>query len=168
MAIITQPIATRVNIGTRFGRRTNVANSSKVRLSGKLFEGTPSAAVISAARRTRLETLRTAKQLTPVDTGLLRGKWRSSVKPSLRGVSLELANNTEYAGFVEFGTRHMSARLMGTRAMEQVSDVFRRNLEVELATTLGATLEGVERSIASGITELVTRRRRPQQSQRGE
>ena len=49
-----------------------------------------------------------AKARTPVDTGLLRGDNKKSVNESK--LIAQEKNNTEYAGFVEFGTRYQKAQ----------------------------------------------------------
>jgi HK97 gp10 family phage protein len=53
---------------------------------------------------------RMAKQLCPVDTGLLRSSinWRLGVDG--RGVYATIGTSTHYAPYVEFGTRYMAAQ----------------------------------------------------------
>ena len=45
------------------------------------------------------------KALTPVDTGLLRRRWRAKVKGSAEDMLIEISNNTEYTAAVNYGRR---------------------------------------------------------------
>jgi HK97 gp10 family phage protein len=66
---------------------------------------------LQAAVEARLETIgegmaSTAFSLVPIDTGFLQ----SSIYASVDGMQLELGATADYASFVEFGTRFMSAQ----------------------------------------------------------
>lgn len=56
--------------------------------------------------RVKTQSMRSVKSKTPVDTGQLRRAW-TTTGPSISGaaIEVEIANNTEYAPFVEFGHR---------------------------------------------------------------
>lgn len=51
-----------------------------------------------------------AKRLCPVDTGRLRSSIVYEVAATGRTITARIGTNVEYAGYVEFGTRHMRAR----------------------------------------------------------
>lgn len=55
-----------------------------------------------------------ARAGTPVATGRLRGAWRTRTKAD---GDTEVFNETPYARFVEYGTRHMAPRAMLGRAV---------------------------------------------------
>lgn len=52
----------------------------------------------------------TAKRLVPVDTGRLRSSISWRLGQTATGLFVEIGTNVEYAAFVEFGTRYMSAQ----------------------------------------------------------
>lgn len=155
MAIRTQPRRTQANLETRFGSRTNIGNSAKVSITGPLFNGVPTAAVARAASKTRKHVLSEVKEVTPVDTGLMRRSWYSKVDTKLSGVSLGLFNNVDYSGYVEYGTKHMTARRPGTQTMNQARGYFTSQLQKELSTELGGTIENIERRAIQGIAALL-------------
>lgn len=53
---------------------------------------------------------RETKLRTPVDTGRLRAGWNATVDKAPFPMWANVANNVEYAPFVEFGTSRMEAR----------------------------------------------------------
>jgi HK97 gp10 family phage protein len=55
-----------------------------------------------------------ARAGTPVDTGTLRGAWRTRTTAD---DDTEVSNATPYARFVEYGTRHMAPRAMLGKAL---------------------------------------------------
>jgi HK97 gp10 family phage protein len=76
------------------------------------------------------------KAKTPVDTGKLKSQW--DVK--LEGNGLRITNPTNYAGFVEFGTRKMSARSMMTSSLPEIQSVFIDELYQDIGEAIGADL----------------------------
>ena len=60
----------------------------------------------------------------PSDTGLLRRTWDvGSVEKVGDGYSIKVYNNTEYAGYVEKGTRFMEGQYMLKTAKGQVANI---------------------------------------------
>ena len=78
-----------------------------------------------------MAVVRYAKQLTPVDTGFLRGSIQ--VSPELFGIRAVVSTNTDYAIFVHEGTKYMRKRpfmLMGA-AFAQVSQLEETNKRLD-------------------------------------
>ena len=86
--------------------------------SGSRFEVTDRRAPRRACRDGLADIARgvmaDARRDTPVDTGRLRSAWRTRTKAD---DDTEIANDVEYARFVEYGTRHMAPRAMLGRAL---------------------------------------------------
>lgn len=73
-----------------------------------------------------------AKQLAPVDTGLLRNSIQTNVDGPLKA---SVGTNTEYAAYQEFGTRHQKGKPFLTPAADETKKEFEseiRNLERSL------------------------------------
>jgi len=62
---------------------------------------------------------------TPVDTGLLRSNWDTTVSST----SIDIENLTEYAGYVEDGTEHMSGAHMVKTTMSEVPEIAKLALD---------------------------------------
>jgi len=77
-------------------------------------------------RKTTLDIEAGAKQLSPVDTGLLRSSIQSKMDGDLTGI---VFTNTEYAVYVEFGTRRMSAQPYLTPSVESARHPFIQALQ---------------------------------------
>lgn len=71
-----------------------------------------------------------AKLEVPVDTGNLRNSIRTTFENG--GFTGVVATNVEYAIYVEYGTRFMTARPYFTPAVEQVKASFERAIKDEL------------------------------------
>lgn len=71
-----------------------------------------------------------AKLDVPVDTGTLRNSIQTTFEND--GFTGVVATNVEYAIYVEYGTRFMSARPYFTPAVEQVRASFERAVRDEL------------------------------------
>ena len=73
-----------------------------------------------------------AKQLAPVDTGLLRNSLQTRIDGPLKAT---VGTNVEYAWYVEGGTRHMKGQPFLTPAADEEQKEFEkdiRNLERSL------------------------------------
>lgn len=73
-----------------------------------------------------------AKQLAPVDSGLLRNSIQTDIKGPLKAT---VGTNTEYASYQEFGTRHQKGKPFLTPAADEQKKEFEkdfRNLERSL------------------------------------
>jgi len=77
-------------------------------------------------RKTTFDVEARAKQLVPVDTGLLRNSIQSEFESDLVGI---VFTNTKYAPFVEYGTSRMSAQPYMTPALESQRSPFIRALQ---------------------------------------
>lgn len=119
------------------------------------FEGSMDA----LARQTSQQIALNVVNDTPVDTGFLRGSWQPAIggskfrnKPNgddggaaviadvmltaaqmKAGQKFYMMNNANYAGFVEFGTSRMRARLFVTRNVKRAKSVVSK-----IARELGA------------------------------
>lgn len=80
-------------------------------------------------RKTALDIEAGAKQLVPVDTGLLKNSIQTTMESELTGV---VFTNTEYAVFVEYGTSRMSAQPYMTPAAESQRQPFIRAIQTIL------------------------------------
>lgn len=109
--------------------------SVEINYYGKLFESpevTP--AIARAANIAKAYGLGLVKARTPVDTARLHEGW----KATLEGGGIRWANDTPYAGYVEFGTRKMAPRHMLTRSLDDIKEVFVQELYQDIGATLGA------------------------------
>lgn len=62
-------------------------------------------------KRLAIRVQNEARSRAPVDTGRLRSSIQAGqIQRDDLGAFIEVGTNVEYAGFVEFGTRYMSAR----------------------------------------------------------
>lgn len=61
-------------------------------------------------REMAFSTERFAKQLTPVDTGRLRGSITVGFPVATKGIKAEVFTNVQYAPYVHFGTSRMRGR----------------------------------------------------------
>lgn len=75
----------------------------------RLLEGPEGPTAKYLAKRV-ISVERKAIHLCPVDTGRLRASISSLVTEDAKGLLGIVGTNVEYAIFVEFGTRHMSAQ----------------------------------------------------------
>lgn len=76
-----------------------------------------------------------ARALCPVDTGRLQASIDYRLNWSGETVSAEIFADTEYAGYVEFGTRYMAPRYYMTRAFQ--------NYAARYAEDVSGAVEGV-------------------------
>jgi HK97 gp10 family phage protein len=67
-------------------------------------------------RRVASEVARDARSMTPRRTGTLRDGWRVAQRGKF---GWSVVNDTPYARFVEYGTRHMRGQAMLGRALER-------------------------------------------------
>lgn len=87
----------------------------------KVIEGTEDAVKITA-----LDIERRAKAKAPVDTGRLK----NSIHTEPRGDNARwVGTNVEYAGYVEYGTRKMSAQPYFFPSVHEVIPEFKKRLE---------------------------------------
>ncbi len=104
---------------------------------GQLFNGdkvTP--AIAAAANVARSYGLALLAARTPVDTGLLKSNW----KAKLEGQGIRWFNGTDYASFVEYGTRRMKPRHMLTNSIPDISEVFEAELAKNIGKAIGAQI----------------------------
>ena len=80
-------------------------------------------AVLDGVRSFADQTESIAKGQVPVDTGRLRESIRAEVEDDGDSVSMALSANTDYATYVELGTRRMPARPYIRPAVIQHTDV---------------------------------------------
>lgn len=69
--------------------------------------------------------MRQAKANAPVDTGELR----RGIKGSFKGQSYEVVSTKAYSGYVEYGTRFMSAQPFMKPAFEDAKEHFERKIK---------------------------------------
>jgi HK97 gp10 family phage protein len=90
------------------------------------YTGVVSRKTAEAVEKTALDIERRAKTKAPVDTGRLK----NSIHTEPRGeYSRWVGTNVEYAVFVEFGTRKMSARPYFYPSVQEVIPEFKKRLE---------------------------------------
>lgn len=68
-----------------------------------------------------------AQKNAPVDTGTLKRSIRLDVKDS--GLTAEVSANTEYAGYVEYGTRYMDAQPYMRPAFNDQKEKFKKDMK---------------------------------------
>lgn len=84
--------------------------------------------------RAALDVQRGAKVRSPVRTGRLRNS--IAVDPAPDGLKAKIGTNVEYAPFVEFGTRFMSAQPFLWPALVEVAPSFRERIRHAVAEAL--------------------------------
>ena len=94
----------------------------------QLIEQYPEA-VGAALMRIAERVLNTSNTLVPVRTGFLKSSMGIHQDGNFQ---ITFYATAPYAGYVEFGTRRMAARLFMTRALEQHKDEFAREVESAL------------------------------------
>lgn len=65
------------------------------------------------------EILARTKLRSPVQTGRLRDSWEISINTS----NITISSDLEYAGFIEYGTIHISPVRMLTRSVDEADDI---------------------------------------------
>lgn len=68
-----------------------------------------------------------AQRKAPVDTGTLRRSIRLDIEDG--GMAAEVSANTDYAAYVEYGTRFAAAQPYLRPALSEQAEIFRRDLE---------------------------------------
>lgn len=86
-------------------------------------------AVGAALMRIAERVLDTSNTLVPVRTGFLKSSMGVRQENNFQ---ITFYANAPYAGFVEFGTKRMAARLFMTRALEQHKEEFPREVQSAL------------------------------------
>lgn len=94
----------------------------------KLAAKAPQAAS-QALLQTARDIAQMAKQLAPIDTGLLQRSYR--VEP-IDENTMQIGTDTEYAPYVEFGTVNQSAQPHLTPAFHQNEETFKVRLAEEI------------------------------------
>jgi HK97 gp10 family phage protein len=83
-------------------------------------------------RRTAFAIEARAKQLAPVDTGLLRNSIHAEMKGPLKAT---VGTNVEYAEYQEFGTRHQKGTPFLTPAFdEEVSKFTKQVIDLKIGS----------------------------------
>lgn len=100
------------------------------KLQGNLFIKDYGTRVVrDAVKKTMDEGVQIMQDVTPVDTGYLGSRWKSS-KGSFTDYRLDvLSNDTFYGVFVDEGTRYIKPRNFVRRGGELIEDKFLTNLE---------------------------------------
>jgi HK97 gp10 family phage protein len=98
------------------------------KLGGKPVEAAEREAAETAAS---METL--AKELVPVDTGRLQ----STIKGVAQGLEVTLSADTEYASYVEYGTRKMRAQPYLRPAMDAYAPSILSRIKTTFLQLLG-------------------------------
>lgn len=80
-----------------------------------------------AVRKSALDVERIGKQRCPVDTGATRNSIHTSI--SAGGTAAEIGPTTNYAPYLEWGTRRMEARPFMRPALDEVTPGFVRAME---------------------------------------
>ena len=96
------------------------------RISSKLEK-----ALSQLVKKTAFSIEARAKQLAPVDTGLLR----NSLQTKVEGLKATVGTNVEYGPYQEFGTRHQKGKAFLTPAADEEKKDFQkevRNIERSL------------------------------------
>ena len=93
-----------------------------------------------------LEFLNLVMTRTPVDTGKLRSSWKCNSFGSSGNVYLDIANDTEYASWVEFGHNvvshgkktgtHVPARYMMTKSIADIVENSQSDLDLRIEQLL--------------------------------
>lgn len=68
-----------------------------------------------------------AQRKAPVDTGTLRRSIRLDIQDG--GMTAEVSANTDYAAYVEYGTRFAAAQPYLRPALSEQAEIFRHDLE---------------------------------------
>ena len=77
-------------------------------------------------RKTAFKIEARAKQLAPVDTGLLRNSIQTDIKGPLKAT---VGTNVEYAPYQEFGTRHQKGKPFLTPAADEAKKEFEKDVK---------------------------------------
>jgi hypothetical protein len=125
-----------------------------VKLEGPLFQGRVAPAIRRAANRAAKSILSDTKELSRVDTGLMRSSWTVTVKSSGSAVNLEISNLVFYAGFQEFGTATIQPMHAATTALALGQDQFASALSAELSTALGGAINVAELSVIGALSNI--------------
>lgn len=107
--------------------------SVKVKLTGvqelqhKLKKNMDMAAVKKAVKLNGSEMSKTAKEYVPVDTGTLKRSIRLDIQEN--GVTAKVSANTDYAGYVEYGTRFQTPNLYMAGAFDNQKEKFKKDID---------------------------------------
>ena len=107
--------------------------SVKVKLTGvqelqhKLKKNMDMAAVKKAVKLNGSEMSKTAKEYVPVDTGTLKRSIRLDIQAN--GATAKVSANTDYAGYVEYGTRFQSPKLYMAGAFDKQKEKFKKDMK---------------------------------------
>jgi HK97 gp10 family phage protein len=82
-------------------------------------------ALSELVRKTAFSIEAKAKQLAPVDTGLLRNSITTNIESPTKAT---VGTNIEYAPYQEFGTRHQKGKAFLTPAADQEGADFQKNV----------------------------------------
>lgn len=107
--------------------------SVKVKLTGvqklqkKLKKNMDMTAVKKAVKLNGSEMSKTAKEYVPVDTGTLKRSIRLDIQEN--GVTAKVSANTDYAGYVEYGTRFQTPNLYMAGAFDNQKEKFKKDID---------------------------------------
>lgn len=107
--------------------------SVKVKLTGvqklqkKLKKNMDMTAVKKAVKLNGSEMSKTAKEYVPVDTGTLKRSIRLDIQEN--GVTAKVSANTDYAGYVEYGTRFQTPKLYMAGAFDNQKEKFKKDID---------------------------------------
>lgn len=83
-------------------------------------------ALSAAVRKAAFKIEARAKQLAPVDTGLLRNSIQTRIDGPMKAT---VGTNVEYAPYQEFGTRHQKGKPHLTPAADETKKEFENDLK---------------------------------------
>ena len=107
--------------------------SVKVKLKGvqelqhKLKKNMDMTAVKKAVKWNGSEMSKTAKEYVPVDTGTLKRSIRLDIQAN--GAIAKVSANTDYAGYVEYGTRFQTPKLYMAGAFDNQKEKFKKDID---------------------------------------
>lgn len=107
--------------------------SVKVKLKGvqelqrKLKKNMDMTAVKKAVKLNGSEMSKTAKEYVPVDTGTLKRSIRLDIQAN--GSTAKVSANTDYAGYVEYGTRFQTPKLYMAGAFDNQKEKFKKDID---------------------------------------
>ena len=70
---------------------------------------------------------KTAKEYVPVDTGTLKRSIRLDIQAN--GATAKVSANTDYAGYVEYGTRFQTPKLYMAGAFDKQKEKFKKDMK---------------------------------------
>ncbi|MBW4443088.1 MAG: hypothetical protein KME10_17980 [Plectolyngbya sp. WJT66-NPBG17] len=111
-----------------------------VKLTGKVFTGSPRRAFLNAANRTKDRALRVTRDRSRVRTGKMRAGWRTEITNGTHSLSLAISNQVPYTVYQERGTKYISPMLAAAAGLQTATTLFQQELQNELQSELGGAI----------------------------